>query len=295
MMLTETNSPAQSSRAGSSLPAGGRALSYALFALAGVLGLNSLLGPVFFDAIDYSLSESLHNQLIGLDVVSLLLVAPLAGAAALLVRRGSHSGAVLALAPATYTVYMFAQYIVGPGYETYPPVLLFHLLVFVLSGVITVGAWTAIDADRLPTTTARLRRSRSWVLLGLGAFVVLRYLPALLGSFRQDPLTAEFRAEPAFFWSIFLMDLGIVVPAAVAGMLLLRAGSRSGPRAMYGLVGWFALVPPSVAAMAVTMVVNDDPHASPGSMVLFVGSAAVFGIFAWRVFRPLFGAGPLVG
>lgn len=268
-----------------------RLLTYAPMALGAALAVNSLLGPALLDRIDYGLTESLRNQQVGLDIVSLVLVAPLSVFAGALALRGRAAGPVLALAPATYTVYMFAQYIVGPGYQRYTPATLFHLAVFVLAGFVAVAAWNAVDSGRLPAMTPRQREVRSRVLFGLGAFVVLRYLPALVGSFGHEPLTAEFRAEPAFFWSIFLMDLGIVVPSALAAGVALRTASPTAPRAMYGLVGWFALVPPSVAAMALTMVLNEDPFASTGSMVMFVAAAALFGAFAIRVFRPLVAPG----
>lgn len=90
--------------------------------------------------VDYSLSESLHNQLVGLEVVTVALVAPLCVLAGALIRRGRTVGAVVALGPATYTVYMIVQYLVGPGYEHYPAVLTFHLGLFVLSGVVGVRA-----------------------------------------------------------------------------------------------------------------------------------------------------------
>jgi len=264
-----------------------RGLAPLLFALGGALALNSLLGPLLADAIDYSLSESLRNQLIGLDAVSLILVAPLCLVAGVLVWRGRPAGAGLALGPATYTSYMFVQYVVGPGYQHYPAVLLFHLGLFVLGGVVAVWAWSSLRPDRLPPMTDRTRRVRAGVLLGLAAFVVMRYLPAIVGSVSEKEFSEEFRTEPAFFWTILLMDLGIVVPSAIAAAMALRHGAAVASKAMFAVVGWFALVPPSVAAMGITMVANDDPHASTPATVLFVVAAAVFAGFAVRVFRPL--------
>jgi hypothetical protein len=269
-----------------------RALGLALLVLAGGLALNSLLGPLVADVIDYALSRTLRNQLIGLDAVTLLLVAPLCAAAGVLVLRGRPTGAVLALGPATYAAYMFVQFVVGPSYLHYPRVLAFHLALFVLSGVVAVLGWvTAQDRD-LPTMSDRSRRIRGWALIGLGGFVLSRYLPALIGSATEQPLTDEFRAEPAFFWTIVLLDLGVVVPCALATAYMLRHRARSATKVLYAVVGWFALVPPSVAAMAVAMVINDDPHASIGSTVLFITAAAAFSAFALRLYRPLFSSSP---
>jgi hypothetical protein len=258
--------------------------------LAAGLALNTALGPLGLDVIGYGLSESLHNQLVGLDGASLLLVVPVTAAAGVLAWRGRAAGPVLALGAATYTSYMFVQYLIGPGYERYPGALTLHLGLFVLGGVITVAAWSDLRPTELPAMTERQRRARARVLVGLAAFVVLRYLPPILGSFSSEPLTDEFRDEPAFFWTILLMDLGIVVPCALAASVVVRRGGAVAGKALYATVGWFALVPPSVAAMALTIVVNDDPNASAASMVLFVAAAIVFAAFATRVFRPLLGS-----
>ena len=136
----------------------------------------------------------------------------------------------------------------------------------------------------------RGRRAWSWVLIGIAAFVFSRYLPALAGSADGVALTKEFRAEPAFFWTIFVMDVGVVVPSAIAAALALRRAAPVGVKATYAIVGWFALVPPSVAAMAITMLVNDDPNGSAAAAVLFAAVAAVCTALAVWVYRPLFGA-----
>lgn len=264
-----------------------RVLAATTVALAIGLAANTLLGPAFADVVDYPLSDTLRNQTIGLELVSLLLVAPLCLAAATQAARGRAAGAVLALAPATYTAYMFVQYVVGPGYDRYPPVLLFHLALFVLAGVVAVRAWASLAPADLPPVGTRVRRARAKMLFVLAGFVVGRYVPAVVGSLTGQPLSGEFRQEPAFFWTILLMDLGIVVPSAVAAALALRRGSGVAVKAMYALVGWFALVPPSVTAMAVVMVVNDDPYASVASLGLFSVAAVAFTAFAVAVYRPL--------
>lgn len=264
-----------------------RFLAWSAYALAAGLVANTLLGPAFADIVEYPLSDTLRNQAIGLELVSLLLVAPLCAAAGALAGRGQAAGAVLALAPAGYTAYMFVQYVVGPGYVRYPPYLLFHLALFVLAGAVAGRAWASLAPAELPPIGNRVRRARANVLFVLAGFVVTRYLPALAGSLADQPLTGEFREAPASFWTILLMDLGIVVPTTVAVALALRRGSAVAVKAMYAVVGWFALVPPSVAAMALVMVAADDPYASPASLVLFSVAAVAFLAFADKVFRPV--------
>ena len=264
-----------------------RALAIALGLLGLGLALNALLGPLAVDAVDYELSESLRSQAIGLEAFSLAVVVPLCLLAAVLVYQARPAGAVMAVGPAAYAAYMIVQYIVGPDYDRYAMVVLFHLGLFVLSGFVAVRAWGRIEAGHLPAMRNPVRRRHAALLLSLTAFVVLRYVPSLLGSLTEEPLPEEFAQEPAFFWTIFLMDLGLVVPLAAATAVRLRRGVPEATKAMYGLVGWFALVPPSVASMAVVMLVNDDPNASAASVAVFGVAAAAFAAYAVRLYRPL--------
>src|SRR5690242_10577732 len=157
-----------------------RCLGWGLVALAGGLAVTSVLGPLVTGVIHYRVSGMMLSQLEGADAVSLALVAPLSAAVALLAFRGHR--AAPALAPAAYSLYMFAEMIVGPDYlrlpgnnERFFPLL---LGVFILAGAVLAGAWHLIDTSRLPPMTTRRGRAAGALLVALGGFLVLgRYLP----------------------------------------------------------------------------------------------------------------------
>ncbi|WP_244213136.1 hypothetical protein [Rhodococcus ruber] len=251
--------------------------------LAVVLVLNSLLGPLGFGLIEYPISTTLQNQLVGLEIVTLALVAPLSIAAAVLALRGHRAAGPVAFGPASYTAYMFAQYVLGPEYAAFNAVVLFDLGLFASGAVLAVGAWMITDARSLPATTPARRRAYGVILLGLAAFVVSRYLGPVLGG----AMPAEFAEARTFFWSIVLLDLGLVVPATLASAVALFRGTPSAPKALYAVLGWFVLVPPSVVSMAAVMVARSDPAGSVGQVVVLGVVAVVFLAFAANVFRPL--------
>lgn len=87
---------------------------------------------------------------------------------------------------------------------------------------------------------------------------------------------------------IGLLDLGLVVPAAITAAVGLRLGAAWARTAAYAVIGWFALTPASVAAMSVTMQINGDPLATTGATVLSVGAGAIFTAGAAFLYRPLF-------
>jgi len=256
-----------------------RWLAAALVIMAGALAANSLSGPLAFDLIDYPFSETVRNQGIGLEFISISLVAPWSLVAAVLI-WGSRTpyAPVLAVAPGGYTAYMMAQYIVGPNYLVYPHVLPLHLALFLLGGGTALAGWSLCS----PFAFARPRRlSRyGYLAAGLALFVVSRYLAAFAGSATEEPLPGEFADDPAIFWTIVLLDLGVVVPAAVVTAIALFQRRPGAAKALYALTGWFTLVPVSVAAMAIVMLINDDPHKSTASAVIFTVAATLFTLFA---------------
>ena len=251
------------------------AFGWSLVTLAGLLVLNSLLGPLLLGVVDYPISASMTNQLLGLEVVTLVLVVPWTVLTGVMALRRDPRAPLLALGPTSYTAYMFVQYVVGPEYGAYSWAVLFHVGMVALSGGLALSAWGRAQRQSVPPITLRQRRRISLVLMGLAAFVLLRYLPAFVGAVTREPIATELRDARTFFWSIVLLDLGVVVPVTVAAAVALVRGTPAGHRALYGVVGWFALVPPSVAAMAAVMLVRDDPHASaPTLLVLAVATLA---------------------
>src|SRR3954470_12769812 len=260
-----------------------RGLAVGLLGLAAVLVANTALGPLGSGIVEYPFTETMLNQTIGLEVVTVCLVVPLTVLAGVLALREHRAAPFLGLGPAAYSAYMFTQYVVGPEYGRYTIQVLFHTVVFTLSVGVTVWAWTLASREPLPHLTRLRRRVYGAILLLLAAFIVTRYLPVVT----DGTLPPEFDEARTFFWSIFLLDLGVVVPATlVAGIALLR-GVRLATAALYALLGWYALVPPSVAAMSATMVVNDDPFAVPDqAAVLSVVAVLFLGLAAW-VFTPL--------
>jgi hypothetical protein len=119
----------------------------------GLVGV-ALLGPLASEVIDYRVTETLRNQTIGLDAVSLFVVAPLALLAATLVLRRHVAGPALALGIGAYTTYMFVQYILGPDYADLPGN---NELLFPLALVLFASGWAVALAARAALPPPRRR------------------------------------------------------------------------------------------------------------------------------------------
>lgn len=277
--------------AGSTEPEGvgavGPRYGWALLGLATLLLLNAGLGPIGLGWVDYPLPTTLYNQLLGLELVTVLVAVPVLVAAAVLARHGHPAAPIVGFGPCGYAAYMFAQYVVGPDRTVYTAAVVLHLVVFAASAGLTAWSWSLATRPDWPVPDRARRRRWAALLGGFSGFVLLRYVPLFVGAATGAKIPEEFAATPGFFWTIVLLDLGIVVPAGLAAAATaLRASPQTTP-ATYAVVGWFALVPPSVAAMAVVMAVRHDPNASWPTAVLLVGFAALTTTVAVRMFGHL--------
>lgn len=268
-----------------------RSLLAGLVVLAAGLVANSVLGPLFLGVIEYRYGESMTNQGIGLDAVALFVVAPTALLAAWLVRRGHLAGPPVAFLPAVFAAYMAPQYVIGPDYQGLPgnneQFFLLHLGLLLVGIAVLLLAWQAVDRMHLLPNTRTSDRRRSWLLFAAAGFVLLRWLPFLPELMQGSPSGREYADNPTAFLLIALLDLALVVPAALTAAFALRAGALWARSAAYAVVGFFAVVPLSVAAMAVTMVLRGDPNGSVGAAIGFSGAAVGFGLMALLLYRPL--------
>lgn len=270
-----------------------RALGVGVMVLGVLLAINSLMGPLAFEVIEYRYGESMINQAIGLDAVALGVAFPLAVFAGVLIRRRHVAGPVLAFAPALFAAYMMPQYVIGPDYLGLPgnneDFALAHIAVFVLAVAVAIGAWRVIDPARLHPDSRRSDLRRSWVLIGVAAFIGLgRQLPAILGVMADSSQNDSFQDNPTAFWVVVFLDLGVVTPAASAAAVGLQRAATWSRTAAYAVIGWFSLVPISVAAMNIAMRVNDDPLVTTTDTVIFGLAAAVFTVGAVWLYAPLF-------
>jgi hypothetical protein len=272
-----------------------RLLAGLLVVLAAGLALNSLLGPLAFEVIRYRWSETINNQGIGLDAVSLIIVAPLCLLAALLVRRGHAAGSALALGPASFALYMIPQYVIGPEYvvtggnnERFFPL---HFGLFIIAAAVFLLAWRSLAPRDLPELPNGRRRAAAAFLLAFPLFLVFGlYLANFIDALSAHPSRKEYLDNPTAFWVIAFLDLAVAAPAAAASGWGLLRGQEWARKGLYAMVGWFALVPPSVAAMGVVMVARDDPNGSVGRTIAFVVFAIVFASFALWLYSPVFHA-----
>lgn len=271
---------------------GGRLLGAGLILLGTAVAAVAVLGPLVSGVLRYRTSPTSLNQIIGGDAAALAVVAPVTVAIGVLAMRGNPAAPVLALAPSIFVVYTYTQLILGneflrrPGnVERFFPLM---LTVFVLAAALAIRAWHDIPAADLPATSVRADRTAGIVLLFIAAFVVVGlHLPNFVDAMRDHPAGVQYLSSPTAFWLVKFMDLGIVVPAAIAvgiGALRHRQWAR---KPMYTLVGAYTLIGASVTGMAITMTVRNDPDASAATVAGSALMTALLAAVTYYLYRPL--------
>jgi len=257
-----------------------RRLALSLLLLAIGIAANSILGPFVSGVVTYPFSDSVRNMTIGLDTVSLILVAPIGVLTARYVYWGKQIGFLAALSLSAYAMYTFVQFIMGPQYIEFSPIVLLHLALFILSGFILVNAWHRIKGNELPHFNRRKNKISATILFLLAIFTSLSYIASIPQIFKGGTIPATYVEDPTVYWSIFLLDLGFVLPITIAVSVGLLKNRAFAQKAIFGMVGWYTLVVGSVAAMFVVMFLNGDSNVD-GVTVLLLLSAFLLIVLFW--------------
>lgn len=283
---------AQVEAVGSPEKSGGRAAQlFVLYALAIGAATTSVLGPLGLNLMVYRTSPTTLNQLLGSDAAMLFVGAPMVLIAAELVRRGHPAAPFLTMGVSVYVLYTYAQVIIGQEYlrlpgnvERFFPLL---LAVFILAEAALVMAWRTLPPP--PRLNAWVCRMSGLALIAVAVFLVFGlHLRSAIIAWSDPGRLVEYVSSPTPFWLVKLMDLGVVVPVALATGVGLLRGAAWASRTAYVVLTGYSCLAVSVASMGLIMYANGDPDASLPLTAGFVGFAAVLAVLTVTLYRPLF-------
>ena len=262
-----------------------------LIAMGVGLAVTSVLGPLVTGIIRYRVTGLMRTQLEAADAVSLIVVAPVSVALGMAALRGARLTAPLALVPATYTLYMVTEVILGPDYSGIPgnverffPLLLGLLLV---AGAVGVGAWSMTGPSVVPALSPGRARLTGGVLAGTAVLLVIgRYVPALADAMSAHPTSLTYRASPTIFWTIALEDLVVVIPTMLVAGIGTWRGSQWAVRARSAIVGWSATVPLAILAMSIAMYAEGESGSSPADIAVLAAFSVTLLVPAVLCYAP---------
>jgi len=175
----------------------------------------------------------------------------------------------------------------GPQYIEYSPVVLLHLALFILSGFTLVHAWQRIQVNDLPLLNRRRKKISAAVLFLLAIFTSLSYIASIPQILKGGTIPATYVEDPTVYWSIFLLDLGFVLPITIAVSVGLLQNRGFAQKAVYGMVGWYTLVIGSVAAMFVVMFLGGDSNVAGVTVLLLLAVFLLIVLFSGWIWKSL--------
>jgi hypothetical protein len=255
-----------------------RTAGVALVALGVGMAANAVLGPLVLGVIRIRESPGMETQLLGGELTSLLLAAPLAIAAGVAWWRERPVAPFLAAGPSAYALYTYVQFVLVPDYSRYTGnnerYFFFYLGLVVIGWTTLVMACRAIALDT-PPMNPRLGRVIGVAMLVVGTAFALAWV-ASIARLSNPPLPADYLEHPTAFWLIRLMDLGFVIPVSLAtGWSLVRRSEWAG-RWAYSFLGMQTLLTCAVAGMAIRMALRNDPSVTTTMLVVSTSGAVMF-------------------
>ncbi len=261
-----------------------------LVAIATLLAINVLLGPLGLGVIQWRVSAIGLNQTYGADGAVLVLVVPTTLAAAWLWQQRARLAPPLALGVGLATLYYAVASALGPDYTRYPGnnerFFLILLVLIGLSGTVAIQAWAALDRHP-PVPATWLARSLGTVLIVGGTAIGLAWTKQLLDIAIAGSLTGAdalaYADAPGAFWLVRVVDLGFIVPICLATGIGLWRGSPTAVKSAYGVAAFMTLQAASVLAMGIVMLWRQDPTATPVLVYVLVPVSVGLALFTARL------------
>lgn len=224
----------------------------------------AIQGPLFLGVIRYRTHPLILNQIIGQDVVNLVLlsVISLAGGVALWLRRPVAK--YLLIATPLYLIYFVLSYTIGwewssPAYSGNSERYFFHFLfILVAALVVMLYSLSVFPRDRV----ARFNRKGLAVYSILLVFFLLVFAAMWMKEVFEVMARGTTRAydiAPAAFWLVRVFDLGFTIPLGLLSVYLLWTRPASSFPVQFMFYGFFTTMVTAVVTMGVIMGVKKDP------------------------------------
>ncbi len=221
-------------------------------------------GPLYLGNIHYKSAAVIDNQIIGQDIVNLLLLSLISiiGGIALWLRKAVAK--YLLLSTPLYLIYFVLSYTIGwewssPVYTGNSEKYFFHFLfILVAALLVMVYALSVFPRDRV----ARFSKKGLAVYSSLLVFFLLVFAAMWMKEVFEVMATGTTRGydiAPAAFWLVRVFDLGFTIPLGLLSVYLLWTRPASSFPIQFMFYGFFCTMIVAVNAMGIIMWLKKDP------------------------------------
>src|ERR1700693_5163692 len=197
--------------------------------------------------------------------------------------RGSVRGRLVATGALGYLLYSFV---------TYAFLIVLNAATVLYIAVLGFGIWSfitgfaAVDDQQADQMAAGhlYKRLTAGFMIVIAALFALTWLREIAGSVVSGQLPASLAAAGWPMNPVYVLDLGLVIPAVVLGGLRLLRGTTGGTRIAVPFLIFLPLLSTSVLLMTIFMAIDGQPLATP-LIVIFGVALAVSTALAWVALR----------
>lgn len=240
----------------------------------------AVMGPLLSGAIKYRTAENINNQLIGQDLVNMVVLAPLLiSGGVLLLRRKSVAKYLLMTTP-LFLIYYALSYTIGwewssPQYSGNNEEYFFYFL-FILITALLIMLYCLSVFPRNVIATFKKKP------LAIYSILFILFLLIFAGMWIKEVIeviktgsTRGYEIAPTAFWLVRVFDLGFSIPLGLLSVYLLWTRAARAYPLIYMVYGFFFTQILAVNAMGWMMFVKQDPAFIMRDLIVFTGLALV--------------------
>ncbi len=237
-------------------------------------------GPLFLGHIKYKTADIINNQLLGQDIVNLLLLSPISiiGGLALLLRK-DIAKYLLIMTP-LYLIYYVLGYTIGwewssPLYTGNSELYVFHFLFILISSLIILLYSLSIFPKNAQAT---FKKKGLLIYSVLFSFFLVIFASMWVKEILELMTTGSTRAydiAPTTFWLVRIFDLGFTIPLGLMSVYLLWTRPNTTYSIQYVFYGFFVTMIIAVNAMGIIMFLKQDPTFMLRDLVVFLTLAVI--------------------
>lgn len=235
----------------------------------------AIAGPLFLGILSYKTAPTGINQIMGQDLVNLLVLSPLTILAGLTLLANKPIARYLLVAYPLYLMYYVLSYTIGlewssPSLTGNSEQYTFAFLFILVSALISLLYGLSVFPRNL---SPKFGRTGLRVYSVIYVLLILVFASMWIGQIKEiltSGTTAGYAAVPTAFWLIRIFDLGFTIPLGLISVYLLWTRPATSAAAQFLFYGFFLTMLAAVNAMGLCMFLRDDPDFDTAGMLLFM-------------------------
>jgi hypothetical protein len=243
--------------------------------------LVSLL-DLFYPPIFYNETLSSKAQVIGQDIVNIILAAPALALSLHYSREGSVKSRIILLGVQAYLAYTFLSYGVlfklNQGF-------LFYTAAFGISLYSTLLNLAGFKIERIKIDASKgTRRSTRYAMVFVILVMIFLWSPDLVTYYIRNEVPSVISEDGFHTLILPFQDFSIILPLTVLDIWLIRRDDKLG----YILTPVILVKVFSIAVAVIGMIVTMSYYGTPASVpqvIIFAVASLVIGFYLWNYFR----------